>query len=139
VTLLLSGLLLLKLVHGRHQVVNSVLEYFRWQLPDDAFRVLSTFSRTLTGCTLKGNSTSYGDGGAIYNNAYATATLTGCSLNSNWAEGYGGCIFNQKHGKLTIQSSNITGNADARGVTTKRPWTPSAHPSRNSAFANRLR
>jgi hypothetical protein len=71
---------------------------------------------TLTGCTLNGNSATYGSGGGIFNNAYATATLTGCSLNGNWAEGYGGGIFNQKQAKLTIQSSRITGNADASGV-----------------------
>jgi hypothetical protein len=70
---------------------------------------------TVSNSELYGN-TADGGGGGIYNDAWATATVTGSFIDQNGTPSEGGGIFNQKHAKLTIQSSNITGNYDGNGV-----------------------
>jgi hypothetical protein len=71
---------------------------------------------TLSDSTLSGNSANYG--GAVYN-AGGTLILSHSTITGNWASpdysnrgGYGGGIYNDPAGTVTVQnSSSITGNA----------------------------
>src|SRR5262249_17258762 len=68
--------------------------------------------RTLAvnGSTLSGNIAGFGsagDGGGIYNDYLASATVSGCTLSGNSAYAGGG-IYNA--GKLTVSNSVFTGN-----------------------------
>jgi hypothetical protein len=63
----------------------------------------------ITGSTLTFN---YGSlGGGIYDNG--SMTLSGCTVSGNLADSEGGGIFNDKYGKLTIQSGSVVKNNTA--------------------------
>jgi CSLREA domain-containing protein len=69
-------------------------------------------SVTLSNCTLNGNSSF--DGGAVYNDAEATATLSDCTLSDNSATndaggGGGGAVYND--GTLTLANCTLNDNS----------------------------
>ena len=65
---------------------------------------------TISGCTLSGNSTASGNGGAISIGGYATVTVTNSMLTSNSANEDGGAIFNGPGSNLVLSSCNLSGN-----------------------------
>jgi hypothetical protein len=67
----------------------------------------------LSDLTLQGGATDT-DGGGLYINAGASASLDGVQLSGNHADANGGAIFNA--GDLTILGSAITGNDSGRGA-----------------------
>jgi hypothetical protein len=78
---------------------------------------------TVTGSTLRGNSTSAGvtsEGGGIFNSG--TLTVTGSTISGNSAvagffgDGWGGGIFNGNGGTLTVTGSTISGNSASAGL-----------------------
>ena len=67
-------------------------------------------TRTVSGCTLSGNAVGNGGagGGGIYNSS--VLTVSGCTLSGNSALEYGGGIYNDYTGALTLKQSTVTQN-----------------------------
>ncbi len=67
---------------------------------------------TVTGSTFDSNTASY-DGGALSN--WVTLTVTGSTFTRNTADWYGGAIYNEYSGDLTINASEFTDNTAETG------------------------
>jgi hypothetical protein len=72
--------------------------------------VRNTFgaTATLTGCTLTGNSASYG--GGLYNGFSGKATLADCIVSSNSASGGGGGVFDYASATTTLTTCTLNDN-----------------------------
>ena len=102
---------------GRHRIFDieaSGVELlnFTMQRGDQAIRVSSGTTLTLTDSTVRDNTSSFSNGGAIFNDG--VLTLLGTTVEDNLVElGSGGGIYNT--GTLTLTNSKVLRNESARG------------------------
>jgi hypothetical protein len=82
--------------------------------PGHGNAIINLGTLTLHRCTLSGNTSATGHGGAI-NQASGTATLTNCTLVGNQAGGGGGAIH-QSAGTMTLTNCTLVGNQAGGGI-----------------------
>lgn len=81
-----------------------------WAYYGGAVSISSSYPK-LINCTFSNNSAIWGDGGAIYNESYASPILTNCTFSENIAQ-YGGAILNRS-AYITVNDCNFLDNKAA--------------------------
>ena len=73
------------------------------------FRVDPNVTASISGLTITGGNSRFGEGGGLFNYGTATLTLTNCTVSGNSAIAEGGGLFNL--GTATLTNCTVTGNS----------------------------